>query len=166
MREIRYLEENQQLIQHLKSIPAFGLFEDEALARLLKISRLVTYERGECIIEENGTDSWIYFLVQGKVRISKKGRKITVLDRRGDLFGEMGVIVTAPRTASAHAVDKVVCLSTDFFAIEHMAEKDKVIIGYLLYRIFAEILAERLKETTKQLMAARGGQKSGLKFWK
>jgi CRP/FNR family cyclic AMP-dependent transcriptional regulator len=164
MREVRYLEENERLIQHLRNIPAFDLFEKDALSHLLKISRLVTYNPGECIIEEDGTDSWIYFLVQGKVRITKDGREVVVLNRRGDLFGEMGVIATSPRSASAVAVDKVVCLSTDFYAIEQMAESDKVMFGYLLYRIFAEILAERLKQTTKELMEFKG--KTGLKFWK
>lgn len=163
MKETTYLEENERLMDFLKKVPVFDPFDQEALHSLIQISKLKMYENGECILEEGSADTWLYFLVQGKVRIVKGEADVTVLKRRGDIFGEMGVISLAPRSASAYAVGATVCLSTDFSRIDDFDKEDKVLVGYVLYRIFSEILVGRLKQTTEELMKIKG--KAGLKFW-
>ena len=163
MKETDYLEENYRLIEFLRKIPVFEPFDEEELGHLLKVSKMVVYKSGECIIEEGSTDSFIYFLVSGRVRISKRGRDIVTLKRRGDVFGEMGVISLAPRTASAYADGKTICMATDFYLIENLAGKDRMLFGYVLYRIFSEILVNRLKVTTEELMKFKG--KTSLKLW-
>jgi len=164
MKETTYLEENNRLIDFLKKIPVFEPFDETELGSLLKISKMKVYNDKECILKEGSTDSLIYFLVSGKVRITKSGRDLVVLRRRGDVFGEMGVISLAPRSASAYADGKTICLATDFYLIENLAGDDRVLFGYVLYRIFSEILVNRLKITTEELMKVK--PKSGLKFWK
>jgi len=163
MKETAYLEENNRLIDFLKKIPVFEPFEESELNNLLKISKMKVYNSRECILQEGSTDSLIYFLVSGKVRITKSGREIAVLKRRGDVFGEMGVISLAPRTASAYAEGKTICLATDYYLIENLAGEDRVLFGYVLFRIFSEILVNRLKATTDELMKYKG--KGSLKFW-
>lgn len=74
------------------------------------------------------------------------------------------MISLAPRSASAYADGKTICLATDFYLIENLAGDDRVLFGYVLYRIFSEILVNRLKITTEELMKVK--PKSGLKFWK
>jgi CRP-like cAMP-binding protein len=163
MKETTFLEENERLLEFLKKVPVFDPFDQTELNRLIQISKLIIFEDGECILAEGSADHWLYFLVQGSVRITKAGQDVTILKRRGDIFGEMGVIATAPRSASAYAVGSTVCLSTDFSRIEQFDEKNKVLTGYVLYRIFSEILVSRLKSTTEELMSIKG--KSGMKFW-
>lgn len=163
MKETSYLEENERLMELLNTVPVFEPFDRTELNSLVKISKLKMYEDGECILEEGSSDTWIYFLVQGKVRITKGDQEITVLKRRGDIFGEMGVIAVAPRSASAYAVGSTICLSTDFLRIEDFDKDNKVLMGYVLYRIFSEILVSRLKETTGELIRIKG--KSGIKLW-
>ena len=163
MKETNYLEENNRLIDFLKKIPVFEPFDETELGNLLKISKMKVYAGKECILREGSTDSLIYFLVSGKVRITKGGREIAILRRRGDVFGEMGVISLAPRTASAYADGKTICLATDFYLIENLAGEDRILFGYVLYRIFSEILVNRLKITTDELMKFKG--KGSLKFW-
>ncbi|CAB5082115.1 hypothetical protein D3OALGA1CA_302 [Olavius algarvensis associated proteobacterium Delta 3] len=163
MKETTYLQENNRLIDFLKKIPVFEPFDETELTNLLKISKMKVYASRECIIREGSMDSLIYFLVSGKVRITKSRRDIAILKRRGDIFGEMGVISLAPRTASAHADGKTICLTTDFYLIENLAGEDRILFGYVLYRIFSEILVNRLKMTTDELMRFKG--KGSLKFW-
>ena len=163
MRETTFLEENKRLMEFLKKVPVFDPFDETELNRLIQISKLMAFEDGECILEEGSADTWLYFLVQGKVKITKDGQDVTILKRRGDIFGEMGVIATAPRSASAYALGSTVCLSTDFSRVEDFQREDKILTGYVLYRIFSEILVSRLKTTTDELMKIKG--KAGLKFW-
>jgi CRP/FNR family cyclic AMP-dependent transcriptional regulator len=163
MAEKSYLEDNTKIIEFLKQIPIFGIFDEEVFRNLIKISKLNKYQAGQTIMREGETDTHMYFLVQGTVEITKKGQVVATLRRRGDVFGEMGAIEVAPRSASARAKEDTLCLSTDFLAIEKFARDDKIYLGYLCYRIFSEILVDRLRKTTAELMELKG--KKGLKFW-
>ncbi|MGD8367703.1 MAG: cyclic nucleotide-binding domain-containing protein [Desulfobacterales bacterium] len=163
MKETTYLEENARLMEFLKKVPVFDPFDRKELNSLVQMSKLKMYEDGECILQEGVADTWLYFLVQGKVRITKEGQDVAILKRRGDIFGEMGVIALAPRSASAYASGPTVCLSTDFSRMDDFDRKNKVLMGYVLYRIFSEILVSRLKQTTDELIKIKG--KAGLKFW-
>ena len=158
-----YLEENSKIIEYLKKIPVFEIFDEEGFRNLIKISQLRKYKPGQVIMKEGETDTHMYFLVQGAVEITKEGQGVATLRRRGDVFGEMGAIDVAPRSASAYAKEDTLCLSTDFLAIEKFAGKDRIYLGYVCYRIFSEILVDRLRKTTEELMQLKG--KKGFKFW-
>ena len=75
----------------------------------------------------------------------------------------MGALDSSRRSASAHALTDTVCLATDIFYIEKLTGNDKLAFGYVLYRLLAEILSRRLRQTTEALMRAKG--RINLKFW-
>ena len=127
-------------------------------------SKLRRYKAGETIIKEGNIDSWVYFLVSGKTEISKKGKTLAVVDRPGEIFGEMRFIDNAPRSAAAIAKRETVCIAVDSEYVDKLSSKDKITFGYILYRVISEILVERLRRTTKELMAQKG--KKGISFWK
>jgi CRP/FNR family transcriptional regulator, cyclic AMP receptor protein len=155
MRESKYLKDDIKNIEKLMVIPVFKEFEVESLAGLLKVSKIREYENGEQIIKEGEHDSWLYFLYSGRVKIVKHKKILADFRRCGDVFGEMGMIGGFDRSASAFAVGKTVCLTTDASKISEITGKDKLAFSYLLYRIFAEIITERLKNTTEELIRAR-----------
>jgi CRP-like cAMP-binding protein len=150
-----FLSENKEIIQRLKNIPVLGSFNDQDLDELLKQSRVIRYEPGEKIIEEGHFDRWIFFLLSGKVGIQKQGETIAVLKRRGDLFGEMGIIDGSPRSATILAIEESTCMAVDTSAIESLRGEERNAFTGILYRIFAEILANRLRFTDQELIKAR-----------
>lgn len=152
MIESDYLKGNISFLEKLKEIPTLSAFSEEELKGLLELSRIRKYEPGELILEEGFFDSWIYFLISGKVKIVKHGEDVSVLKRVGDIFGEMSIIDGSPRSASVYAVDKTVCLATDASYIDRLSDNDRIAFCYILYRIFSEILAERLRSTTEELI--------------
>jgi CRP/FNR family transcriptional regulator, cyclic AMP receptor protein len=154
---------NKPLLDSLRSIPVLEAFEDQELNRLLEMSKVRKYKAGDCIVEEGRTDTWLYFLMYGRVRISKGGKEVVVLQRKGEVFGEMGALDSARRSASAHAVTDSVCLATDIFYLEKLTGSDKLAFGYVFYRLMTEILSRRLRQTTDALIKARG--RLNLKFW-
>ena len=164
MKETDYLVGNLKIIDDLKKMPVFEPFTREELTMLLNMSKLRRYRQGETIIQEGNIDRWVYFLVSGKVKIAKKGESVTVIGRAGDVFGEMRFIDNAPRSAAAIAEGEVVCIAVDSNYVDKLSGKDKVTFGYILYRVISEILVDRLRVATKELIALKG--KKGLSFWK
>ena len=152
MIESDYLKGNISFLEKLKVIPTLSTFSEKELKGLLELSRIRKYEPGELILEEGFFDSWIYFLVSGEVKIVKHGEDVSILKRVGDIFGEMSIIDGSPRSASVYAVDKTVCLATDASYIDRLSDDDRIAFCYILYRIFSEILAERLRSTTEELI--------------
>jgi len=163
MKETTFLDKNESMLENLRNIDVLEPFEDQELYRLLEMSKIRKYKAGEIILEEGRSDTWLYFLILGRIRISKEGKEVVVLTKKGEIFGEMGAMDASRRSASAHAVTDSVCLATDMFYIEKLSGSDKVAFGYVLYRLLAEILSRRLRMTTKALIQAKG--KLNLKFW-
>jgi len=152
MIESDYLKGNISFLEKLREIPTLSTFSEDELKGLLELSRIRKYEPGELILEEGFFDAWIYFLVSGKVKIVKHGEDVSILKRVGDIFGEMSIIDGSPRSASVYAADKTVCLATDASYIDRLSDNDRVAFCYILYRIFSEILADRLRLTTDELI--------------
>jgi CRP-like cAMP-binding protein len=155
MIESEYLKDNTALIQKLRQVPTLETFEEKDLHGVLQLSKIRKYEPGELIIGEGDYDCWIYFLISGKVRIIKGEKELRILRRKGDVFGEMGVIDGSPRSASVYAVDETVCLATDASYIDRLSGNDKLAFCYILFRVFAEILASRLRLTNEELIRAK-----------
>lgn len=163
MQESSFLDNSSAMIDNLKKIPVLESFEDQELLKLLEMSKIRKYRVGECIVEEGRSDTWLFFLMYGQVRISKGDKEITILKNKGEVFGEMGAMDSSRRSASAHAATDTVCLATDMFYLEKLTGNDKLAFGYVLYRLLAEILSRRLRQTTEALIQAKG--RINLKFW-
>jgi CRP/FNR family transcriptional regulator, cyclic AMP receptor protein len=155
MIESDYLKDNIKIIEKIKKIPTLDSFSDQNIKDLLNVSKIRKYEPDELILEEGNYDSWIYFLVSGKIKIAKHNEDLTVLKRTGDIFGEMGIIDGSPRSASVYAVEETVCLATDASFIDRLSGSDKAAFSYMLYRIFSQILAGRLRVTSDELIKAK-----------
>jgi len=66
-------------------------------------SRFVrSFEPGEVIFEEDSRGREMFYILSGAVRILKKGKLLREMSA-GDYFGEMAMLIQAPRTAAAVA---------------------------------------------------------------
>lgn len=150
-----FFKDNSELIDKLKQIPVLEAFSDSDLQELLQMAKLKQFEPGELILKEGSYDNWIFYLVSGKAKIEKNGKELVTLRRIGDVFGEMGIIGGTVRSASVKAIDKTVCLATDISVIDQMPKEKRSDFKYIIFRSFAEILANRLRETTAELLRYR-----------
>ena len=162
MKETDFLAENQRVLNDIKKLEIFEPFTDDELRNLVAMSKIRKYNPEEVIFEQGSADTWLYFLIYGQVRLMKDNRSVALLQRRGDIFGEMGAIACAPRSASAKAVGETVCLATDIYYIEQLAGTEKLAFGYVIYRVFSTVLADRLRSTTDELLELKG---RSLKIW-
>ncbi len=149
------LNENKEIIEKLNSIPVLKNFNDKDIQGMLKLSKVIRYERGETIIKEGQYDNWIYFIIQGKVGIKKQDETIGVLKQKGDIFGEMGIIDGSPRSATIMAIDETFCLALDASYSDRLQNEEKFNFNCILYQIFAQILAVRLRLADEALVRAK-----------
>ncbi len=150
-----YLKDNEAIIKKLQQIPVLRLLEKEHLQTLLELSEIREFNPGEQILEEGHYDKWIFYLIAGKAKIVKDDKELAIIRRTGDVFGEMGVIDGSARSASVFAVEKTVCLCTDMSQIETLYGDSKFVFRYTVFRGFAQILANRLRMTTGELLHLR-----------
>ena len=156
MIESKYLKDDIKNIQQLCTLPALKSFETRDLAKLLKLSKIRQYEDGEIIIEEGDTDQWLYFLLSGKIRISKNGAHISTIDKSGEVFGEMRLIDGLSRSSSIHAEGHTTCLAVDISAkhkLDSDHEADKLL--KLLYKVMMEYISVRLRLANEKLINAQ-----------
>ncbi len=150
MKETAYIGDNVKLISKLKKIEQLKDFSDTDLRSFLQLAKLREYETGEIIIQEGEIDCWIYFLINGKLEVTKKDKIITCLQNPGDLFGEMGVINGSPRSATVRAADtKTLVLGVDSSTVDRKQREKDHSLAHSVNRMFADILTARLRRVTE-----------------
>ena len=92
MIESDYLRDNISYVERLGKMPSLADFSEKDLKGILELSKIRKYEPGEVILDEGVFDSWIYFLISGKIKVIKHDESLSILRRTGDVFGEMGII--------------------------------------------------------------------------
>ncbi len=157
MKESSYLENSDQYIESMKKMAVFQSLKDNHLKEILSLSKIRKYDPGEPIINEGEYGNWMYFIISGQVRVEKHGKKISSLRRTGDVFGEMGIIDGSSRSASVYADEKTMCLAVDASFLDRMDEADRTTCYSVLYRLFAHILAERLRTANEEIAQLKEG---------
>ncbi|NOX25926.1 MAG: cyclic nucleotide-binding domain-containing protein [Deltaproteobacteria bacterium] len=152
MQETDYLKENLKALDLLKRIERFKLFSEENLQSFLKVGKLKSYEAGETIVRRGAKENWVYFLISGQVKVVKGENTFAILQRSGDLFGEMAVIDQEPRSASVWALTKTMLLGLDCSNLDQVNENSGAVFHYTIFRLFAESLAERLRITNDEVI--------------
>src|SRR5262245_13406230 len=85
-------------------MPTFSVLNNEPDRR--------TYSAGETIFAEGEKGDFLYYIIEGSVDISRKGRILNTLGE-GDIFGEMALLDESPRSATAVAKEDVKAAAVD-----------------------------------------------------
>lgn len=147
MAKIIEIRDNEDLVYRLKNITVMKILSDSEFAEMLKLSKIMQYAPREIIIKEGYFDNRIYFLISGRVEISKEDQQLNILESTGDTFGEMSVIQGLERSATIVSLEPTTCLSIDASFAERLRRDHKL---NLLDKIFTEVLAARLRTTTDE----------------
>jgi CRP/FNR family transcriptional regulator, cyclic AMP receptor protein len=125
----------------LKSVSLFQDIPAEKLARVAAIAEERNVPAGTLILREGDVGESLYVVVSGSVRIHSEDRELTVF-HRGDCLGEMALLDSAPRSASATALEETVLLEID------------QINFYQVMETYPEIMKEVVRLLTRRLRAA------------
>ncbi len=155
MKESSYLEGQDQVIMRIKALPIFRQYAKEKLKGLLRLSKVRQYKPHEIIIEEGSDEKWIYFILSGSVQVEKDGNIVAMLGKSGDIFGEMGFLEEGPRSSTIRSITNTICLAVDGSYLLRLQEDGHDSFHAAIYKMFAQILAHRLRETTNKFASLK-----------
>lgn len=156
MQESPYLEGQGFLVDKLHQLPFLGSLSEKYLKHILRLSKIRTFENGEIITPEGAYDNWVYILFSGAVRIVKHGKEIAKIEDIGGAFGELAAIDGKSRSASVQAIGPTVCLAIDASFMSEAAEPlDQALFVSVMYRLFTEVIAQRLRTSNEELLKVR-----------
>ncbi len=164
---------SSDVFEKLKSsVDFFGDFSDQELHNFLRCMNPEHFKKGEIIFEENVPGDKMYIVINGKVSITKRlGKKEGKMQETelavigsGKCFGEMGLIDRRARSAKATAKENALLFSvTDQMLMTISANRQFFLLSFKLYRNFAKLLANRLRDTNIKVVDLEA--KSGGHNW-
>lgn len=162
MKEVAFDPENDEIMERLRNVPAFDALPDSHIKAAMKAASIRRYDSGEHIITQGEFDNQVFFLIFGQLDIYVGDKVVGSLQRLGDVFGEMGIIDGSPRSATIKAAKTALVVALDDTAIGSMGDTSKIFTQAVMYRVFAEVLAVRLRQanqTIGELQAQLGEKK-------
>ena len=106
----------------LRKVSLFRFLNHHQLAIISKLCTKKKYDAGEILFHEKSRGSEFYVVISGSVKIftmsdDKLQEKILTVFKSGDSFGELSLIDSQPRSASAQVIEDAVlyCLQRDHF---------------------------------------------------
>ncbi len=100
--------DENNLVKMLSRVPLFAGLNEKELKVVADAGREVIFEPGRKIIEQGEPGLGFLLVLDGKVEVRKRGRKVATLGP-GNFFGEMSVIDDKPRSADVVAVERTKC---------------------------------------------------------
>jgi small-conductance mechanosensitive channel/CRP-like cAMP-binding protein len=105
----------------LASCALFSVLAADQVAQLAAAGRVLTFAPGEAIVREGEAGDCLYQLLAGRVEVLKAvgaGRQVAVRQLEpGELFGEMTLLLDAPRSATVRALEECRLLQLDRAAL-------------------------------------------------
>ena len=108
----------------------------------------VSFAQGEAVIEQNHKGSALYILRKGAVVVRRNDVEINRLSSPGSIFGEVGLLLGQPHSATVEAIEP-----SEFYKIEDGAEFFAKHPN--IFPVVARILAFRLRNVTDALVEFR-----------
>ena len=119
-----------------------GLFFNHKAGRKIPNKFVKVFEIGEVVFKEDEVGREMYFILSGAAAVNKGGKVLRII-REGDYFGEIAMLLNAPRTATITVVEpdtRLVCISQDNFEIL-LRENPSIVLAIL------KEMSARLKES-------------------
>ncbi len=147
-----------QEVDILRRIPLFANIDTAKLKLLCFASQRLTFKPGQDLCRQGEAGDAAFIIVEGEADViveSPDGPVTVALLKQNDIVGEIAILCDVPRTATVTAKGELVTLKVTkdlFFRLI----KDFPEMGIEVMRV----LAQRLQETTAQLLEARANAKA------
>jgi len=93
----------------LRNVPLFSLLPDDQLLLLTQVLVRKPYPKGSTVIAAGDPADAMYIVVSGRLKVvmrDKEGQEVILaILNQGEVFGEMGLIDQAPRSATVVSVE-------------------------------------------------------------
>jgi serine/threonine-protein kinase len=144
---------NLEILTALKKNYAFFMdFSIEELHKVFTLSQKNQFGEGDVIFEEGSVGRKMYIIISGTVKITKvfsNNDEETILNilKKGECFGELAFITSAPRFATARSLTKCILIAMNEVILRTAEPK----LCLKLYRNLALVLSEKLKKSDQKV---------------
>lgn len=145
-------EETLKLLRkYRESFPFFFDMDNSQIYKLLQVCQVKKYKKGDVIFKEGTVAREMYLVMSGDVRITRgnndSGSILINILKRGQVFGEMGIIDGAPRSATAIA--ETDCQALILHQVSLLRCDDNT--AGKIYRNLSHILSGKLRSASVRL---------------
>jgi signal transduction histidine kinase len=134
------------LEETLRKVPFFSQLNEEQLTKLASMCQVLSLPANAHVFHEGDLAECMYIVMAGSLRIYKTtmtvDSELAVL-HEGEVFGELALLDSHPRSASALALTDCELLSINEFAFMSLVLKTR---AQVIYRVFSS-LVQRIRET-------------------
>ena len=148
-------------LELIGKIDFFCRFTEADRITMANMATFQGYAPTEKLIQQNTSNTQLFFIINGTVDIVIDGKLIVSLAGGGHVFGEMSFVDYSPTSASVVANSKVVAMLFDTTKINLIIEPAFYKLRMDIYRSCAEILARRLIQTNSITQAYIQREKLG-----
>ncbi len=127
----------------LQAYSLFGGLSAEQLDLIRPLMGSVSFRSGQVVIREGAPNDSIYFILEGRVSVTKKGTELLELPE-GQTFGEMELLDIMPSVATVTALDDLRLAVISNRCLRAMYERDARVFGILMMNL-ARDLSRRLR---------------------
>jgi CRP/FNR family transcriptional regulator, cyclic AMP receptor protein len=149
--------DNAALLRNSALLDHFTNAEAETLGGVMLRVRA---QPGQILIQEDTIGDWMMLLLSGTVDVTKRSARgepsrLAVI-KSGASVGEMSMLDCEPRYATCSALEEVEVGVLTRIAIEQLIREHPAVGAKLLVKL-TQILAQRLRNTSNQLVKVRAG---------
>jgi CRP/FNR family cyclic AMP-dependent transcriptional regulator len=149
--------DNATLLQNSALLEHFTHDEAETLGGVMLRVRA---QPGQILIQEGTISDWMMLVLSGTVDVTKRSARGTpsrlAVIKSGASVGEMSMLDGAPRNATCSALEEVEAGVLTRLAIERLIREHPAVGAKLLVKL-TQLLAQRLRNTSNELVRARAG---------
>ena len=168
--------EKISILDFIKGLPFFEYFSEDEKSCLINSKGLFEkYSAGEIIIKQGAIESWLFIILQGKIKLSKEVNsnidksRISLTDSEeivvkeldiGSIFGEISLITDRPRNVTARASSNEVAVLK---ITKEILESFDQSIQMKFQKQLLTKLAENLDDMNTEFIKLKAVIKKGLK---
>jgi CRP/FNR family transcriptional regulator, cyclic AMP receptor protein len=144
------------LVDAVRGIITFRFLSQAEILDLLDRSDAIEYDEGEVVVKEGETGACFYGIAEGSLAVSVgEGRQVYVGTLgAGDVFGESGLFMSVPRTATVTAQCHAVILRVSRGALSGFLERHPA-SGNKILLVFIYNLLRKLNVSNQELAYER-----------
>jgi putative ABC transport system ATP-binding protein len=146
-----------EVVNMLVDIPMFSGIDRSKLKLLAFTSERVLFEQGQVVFRQGDAGDHAYVVIEGEADVvleSAAGDRTVATLGRNEIFGEMALLSSMPRTTTIRARTPLVMLSLSRDVFMRMVEENSD-IAVAMMRVLAERLAATLREYGKAMAGSQ-----------
>lgn len=128
----------------------FKNFPADSLLEFAKILQVQCYSAGECILVQSQDNDALYFLRHGSLEVLVDGEQVGILEKSGEVIGEMSLINRSEANASVRSLTDVSVFVVQEAHFLKLSLADQSSFKTLMNHVLTQVLVLRLNKTNER----------------